>query len=74
MINEKREMINEKLDFYVKSKEMIHIELNSKRFLNARVIEKIQDGVYLINERLIGLMHLFSSDIYNISVYVEGKL
>ncbi len=60
-----------KLDFYIKSKIMIHIELNNKTFLNARIIKKVDDSVYEIAERKYGLMHLFVEDIYNISEYQE---
>jgi hypothetical protein len=70
--NEK-EMIKEKLDFYLKNKVMVHIELKDKRFLNARIIEKESDNVYIISERLYGLMHLFVNEVYRISEYFEVK-
>jgi hypothetical protein len=63
------EMLKEKLDFYTNKKIMIHIELKNKRFLNAHIIKKENDNVYLIDERVIGNLHLFVNDIYSVSEY-----
>jgi len=73
MINENDETINEKLDFFLETKDMIHIELKSKRFLNCIVLEKIKDNIYLVKERKLGNLHLFSSDVYNISKFIQEK-
>lgn len=69
----KTRMINEKLEFYCKSKNMVHIELMNKRFLNARVIEKSTDNIWIVNDRKLGILHLFVSEVWNISEFVEGK-
>lgn len=66
-------LIEQKLDFYIQEKIMVHIELLNKKFLNARIIEKKSPGIYIINERKLGLMHLFEKEIYRISEFVEGK-
>lgn len=66
-------MIKEKLDFYITKKIMVHIELKNKKFLNARILEKESESVYLINERMFGIMHLFTAEIYSISEFVEAK-
>jgi len=66
-------MIKEKLDFYMNKKIMVHIELKDKKFLNARIVERASDNVYVINERYFGLMHVFVGEIYRLSEFVEGK-
>jgi len=66
-------LFREKLDFYIENKVMVHIELKGKRFLNARILEKKSDSIYIINERIFGFMHLFVNEIYSISEYIEGK-
>lgn len=62
----------EKLDFYKTKNIMVHIELKDKSFLNASIVEKESEKVWIINERKFGLMHLFISDIFKISEFKEN--
>ena len=73
MANDNENDLRMKLDFYLKEKIMVHVELNNKKFLNARIIEKKSENIYIINERVFGIMHLFISDIYSLSEFVEGR-
>lgn len=66
-----KELLRQKLEFYIQEKIMVHIELINKKFLNAKILEKKSEGIYIINERKLGLVHLFLAEIYRISEFVE---
>ena len=51
--------IKEKLDFFFKEKVVVHIEKKDKRFLNGLLIEKKSDNVYILKDRVLGLIHIF---------------
>jgi hypothetical protein len=75
MTNENDMMMKEKLDFYMNKKIMVHLELKDKQFLNARIIEVDKDNsnVYIINERVFGLMHIFVGEVWRVTEFQEGK-
>ena len=73
MANENDMIWNEKLQFYLDNKIMVHIELKDKSFLNARILEKESDKVWVVSDRKFGIMHLFISDIFKISDFTEDK-
>ena len=70
MMDEK--LIKEKMTFYTGSDIVIHIVKTDKEWLNC-VVLKNKNGVYMINERKFGIMHLFLNEIYNISEKKEDK-
>ena len=65
-------MIQEKINFYLKEKVLVHIRLKNKRFLNCKILEKKSEKIYIIKERKMGLMHLFIEDVFGIDEFVEG--
>ena len=69
MTNDNEMQWNEKLDFYLKKEIMVHIDLKDNTFLNAFILEKESDKVYVIKERKFGLMHLFIADIKKLSEF-----
>jgi hypothetical protein len=73
MENDNEMIWHEKLDFYKNKKIMVHIELKDKSFLNASIIERESEKIWVINERKFGIMHLFVSDIFKISEFMENK-
>jgi len=65
--------IKEKLDFFFKEKVVVHIEKKDKRFLNGLLIEKKSDNVYILKDRVLGLIHIFVSDVYDIDEFQEER-
>lgn len=70
-MNNDKEMIMKKLDFYLEKKVMVHIGLVNKKFYNARIVEKESDDVYIVNERFLGLMHLWVDEVFSVSEFIE---
>lgn len=69
--NNEKERISNKLDFYLDKKIMVHIELINNRFLNGHLIKKESGEVYELSERVLGSMHLFVSDVKDVSEFRE---
>ena len=70
MTNE--QTIKEKLDFYTGKDIELHINKKDKTWLNCFIVKEESDGVFVIKERKIGLMHLFISEVYDVEE-VRGK-
>lgn len=71
MVNDKENITRKKLDFYLGTDKVLHILLKTKRFYNARIISKTNDDVYLIEDRKLGMLEIFVSEIYDILLYRE---
>ena len=69
MINEKIKITKEKLDFYIGKRILLHIVKNNGEWLNALVVSKESENVYIIKENKFGLMHLFVVDVSSIEEY-----
>ena len=67
-------MILEKLNFFLEKKANIHIKKIDRRFLNGVLIEKESDNVFILKERKLGLIHLFASEVFEVSEFMEGGL
>ena len=70
MMNE--QMIKEKMDFFTGKDILLHVVKKDKEWLNCIILSK-KNGVYIVNERKFGMMHLFLTEIYNISEKKEEK-
>ncbi|MBP92509.1 MAG: hypothetical protein CMC55_00140 [Flavobacteriaceae bacterium] len=74
MIRGDSEVIREKVDFFMKSKVKVHIDLDDGTFLNGHILKKSRDNIYWLNERKLGNIFLFVKDIKNIREYKERGL
>ena len=72
MTNEK-DILKEKFDFYLEEEKKVHIKLLNGNFRNGILIEKEREGVYILKERVFGLIHLFISEIKSIEEYKGEK-
>ena len=73
-MDDTRKKINEdKLNFYLLKKLMVHITKEDGEWLNGILVNKEAEGVYVIKEKKFGLMHIFLSEIKEVEVYGEGK-
>lgn len=72
MTNE-REILKEKFNFYLKSKTLVHIKLANGLFRNGVLVEKESEEVYVLSEKVLGLMHIFLSEVIGIDEYTEVR-
>ena len=49
----------------------IHVKFNNKRFMNGILVEKKSDNIFVLRERKLGDVHMFVSDIFEVSEFVE---
>lgn len=63
--NETKEMI----DFYLEKELTVHIKLASGKFYNGQIVEWETDSVIVFNDRVLGLIHIFISQINVIEEY-----
>jgi len=62
----------EKLDFYTGKDIELHVNKTDREWLNCFIVKKESEGVYVVKDRKIGLMHLFISEVYDVDE-VRGK-
>ena len=73
MRDENDQTIVEKLNFFLEEKINIHIKFNNKRFMNGILTEKKSDNVFILNERKLGLVHMFVSDIFEVNEFLGDE-
>lgn len=73
MINENEKRILEKLNFFLDEKVVIHIHRNDRKFWNGVLLEKKNNNVFILKERVLGLVHLFVKDVYEVEEYMEAR-
>lgn len=71
MENDNDKRIKEKLDFFYKEKVPVHVKKKDRKFWNGLIIEKKSDNVYILKENMLGLVHLFVSDIWEVDEISE---
>ena len=72
-MNNDKETIIEKLEFFLKNKIKIHITKTNREFLNGFLVKKISSDVFVINEVVRGELHVFASEIFNIEEYMKKE-
>ena len=73
MNNDNTLRIKEKLNYFLENKTSVHIKRFDKKFWRGLIIEKESEDVFIIKEKLLGIVHLFVSDIYDVEEYQEIK-
>lgn len=69
MINENELRNRGKLNFFLEQKIDVHIKRNDKKFWNGILIEKKSDDVFVMKEKELGIVHLFVSDVYDVTEF-----
>ena len=72
-MTKEKDMIKEKLDFFLSENIEVHIKLIDKTFLNGFLQEEVKDGVYTFKERKLGNVFVFLREIYDIDKFGERK-
>ena len=60
-----------KIEFFMREKIKAHVDKTDKFFFNGLILRKIEDGVYLINDDVLGEQHLFLSEVFKIDAFRE---
>lgn len=68
-MNQEKKAIIEKLDFYFDKRIRVHIKLLSGKFRNGLIIEKESENVYVMREDVLGLIHIFVSEVNYVEEY-----
>ena len=63
--------LNEKLDFYMREKVKIHIDLLDGTFLNGFIIKNSKENVWWMQEDKLGQVFVFVKDISKLEQYRE---
>jgi len=73
MINENENLkrIKEKINFFMNEKVQVHVKKKDLKFLNGYFIEQKEDNVFSFKDRVLGMVHLFVSDIFEVNEYTE---
>lgn len=66
MENDNDQTINDKINFFMEQNVPVHIKLKDKTFLNGVLVKKLKDNVYWVEERKLGEVFLFASDVYDV--------
>jgi len=74
MTNDNEIRIKEKLDFFLTEKVTVHVERKDRQFWNGDLIERKGDDVFLLQERKLGLVHLFLKDIFEVDEFRESGI
>lgn len=67
------DMMCEKVEFYMEDKIKVHVDLHDGTFLNGFIIKKLKTNVYWLEERKLGQVFLFLSDIKKIREFKEVR-
>jgi len=54
-------------------KVMVHVKRQDLKFFNGYFVEEKTKGVYIFNDRVLGLIHIFLSDIFEVNEYRSRK-
>jgi hypothetical protein len=65
MTNDEEKMIKEKVKTFFKLKILVHISLKNKDWRNGKILS-VSDKFFLLNEKILGQIPIFYSDIYEI--------
>lgn len=73
----RNETLIKRLDYFLEKKILVHVQLKDKRFFNGYVVERdsidaaYNDTVYILEDRIVGLVHIFVSEIAKLEEYRE---
>jgi len=72
MNDEELKLIQDKIYFYYKEKQAIHVELKNNQFYNG-FIQTFSADFFMIQEMMLGVMPIFYKEINIIEPYVKRK-
>ena len=61
--------IKEKLDFYKGKNILLHIVKKNGEWLNAIIVSKESDNIFIIKENKFGLMHIFIGEVHSVEEF-----
>jgi hypothetical protein len=75
MISEEDRISNNenKLNFFMNEGIPVHVDLMTKTFYNGKIIKKAQDGIYIIDDHVLGPQHIFLTEILKVDTFRYPK-
>ena len=67
--NNQKEIIKNKIEFFLKEKIKAHIDLTDRSWLNGFFIKKFDGDFYLFKDNVLGEQHLSLDEIKDISTF-----
>ena len=71
MDNENEKRINEKLQFFYEEKIEVNVEKKDRSFWNGILVKPKGPNVWIMQEKKVGEVFLFVSDIYDVDEFKE---
>ena len=71
--NDRNDNNRTKLEFYMDEGIAVHVDLINKIFYNGKIVKKVKDGVYIIQDQVLGPQHIFLNEIYKVDEFREPK-
>ena len=68
-----RDEIKEMINFYIEKGICVHLNLSTGKFYNGKVIGWENESVIIFDDRVLGQIHIFVSQIRNLEEYKEVK-
>jgi hypothetical protein len=62
-----------KIEFYMRNNVMTHIDLLNGIFYNGLITSKVEDGVYIINDKVLGDQHIFLNEVLKVDTFRQPK-
>ena len=62
-----------KIEFFMKEGITVHIDLLSKTFYNGKITKKVQEGIYIIDDHVLGPQHIFLTEISKVDTFRQPK-
>jgi hypothetical protein len=66
-----KEIIKEKLNYFLNNKAKVHIAKFNKEFLNGIIYGQLTSEIYLLKEDRLGNIKLFVSEVFDIEEFLE---
>jgi len=73
MDNDNELRIKGKLNYFLDSKAQVHVKRFDKKFWRGLIIERKSDDVFVMKEKILGIVHLFVQDVYDVEEYRSDK-
>ena len=70
---EHKEIIEEKLNYFLNNSIKVHITKFNKEFLNGKIYSKLSNEIYLVREDRQGNIKVFLNEIFDIDEFKEKR-
>jgi len=75
MVSEQDRINNNKnkIEFFMRENLKVHVDKTDNFFYNGFIVKKLEEGIYIFKDDLLGDQHLFLSEIFKVEEFRELK-